>query len=86
MDLILLSLFAAQLSGLVSCVLMRDSLQTQFVHSEVFCFLFFVKYDSGYCVCEQDTEEAAMCDFISVRVVLQAQILSTSGHMVAYDV
>lgn len=56
--------------------------ESEFVHSEIMCF---GKYDSHYCVCKQETEKAVVNDVMSVRVLLEARILSTSGHTLAYD-
>lgn len=46
---------------------------------------FFGKYDSHHCVCKQENEGAVVKDVMSVRVLLEARILSTSGHTVAFD-
>lgn len=83
-----LSLFAVQPSGFVSHILMRDSVQIQFVHSQIMFFLFFFfygKYESGHSASEQKIEEAVVNDVMSVRAVLEARTLPASGHRVACD-
>lgn len=40
---------------------------------ELCFFFFFRKCDSGYCVCEQETEEAVVNDVMSVKVRAQSQ-------------
>lgn len=81
-----LCLFAVQPSGFVSHILMRDSVQIQFVHSQMmFFFFFFGKYESGHSASEQKIEEAVVNDVMSVRMVLEARTLPASGHRVACD-
>lgn len=83
-----LCLFAVQPSGFVSHILMRDSVQIQFVHSQImffFIFFFYGKYESGHSASEQKIEEAVVNDVMSVRAVLEARTLPASGHRVACD-
>lgn len=51
--------------------------------------LCFSKYDSPLCVCvcarKQETEEYIVNDVMSVRVLLEARMLSTRGHKAADD-